>query len=277
MSSVQELNQTFDNMAKDLVCQICDSFPRPGWPKWYKCYKLHYICQDCVEVKKVDKCSCKGKISKKVDSVIETLLRVQTLKFRCTHCALTLTREDFALHEEECTQRLVPCLYAYPFENGKCSKIVKYRDLLKHYESKHAKIIHTENGIEYSPLGKLKKSTISHYYRSANRIEAYGQVFLTSAMTQDGVFYEWVQLLGSPNDAKNYVFSLEYKGSKSTNVFLGEVASVDESFTDIISSGKCSALGFQAFKTQFMIGETSRYTWSFTIKKLENNEATENP
>ena len=98
------------------------------------------------------------------------------------------------------------------------------------------------------------------------KIEAYGKVFIRSAVTRDGIFYEWVTLIGSPLEAKEFTFRLDYKGSKSVFVYFGRVASMDETLDSIITSGKCSCIGFEPFKNQFMKENTS-HSSRVTIKK----------
>ena len=107
------------------------------------------------------------------------------------------------------------------------------------------------------------------------KIEAYGRVFITQAATNDQVFYQWVKLLGSPSEAKDFLFNLDYKGPVSTHVYFGKVASIDDTMEDVISSGKSSSIGFTIFKNQFMENcndenyATLNYSWSITIKKLD--------
>ena len=76
-------------------------------------------------------------------------------------------------------------------------------------------------------------------------------------------------------EAKDFIFCLEYKGPRCTNAFFGEVASIDDTMDDVISSGKFSSIGFTIFKNQFMENcndenyATLNYSWSITIKKLD--------
>ena len=58
-------------------------------------------------------------------------------------------------------------------------------------------------------------------------------------------------MLGSPTEAKDFLFSLEYKGPKTTHAFLGEVASIDETLNAVVSE-KSSSIAFQSFNKQFV-------------------------
>ena len=191
----------------------------------------------------------------------ETL--VTTFNLRCSQCS------EVIYHKSNCSERLVPCPNPMQHPCKSCSGWMKFENVLRDYESKHDKITTFANGTcLYNDPGR-RKSSIKNFYLTAVKIEAYGRVFITSAMTLDGVFYQWVKLLGSPSEAKDFIFSLEYKGSESTHVFFGKVSSINESGKSIITSGKCSSIAFNVFKTQFMEGNTSKYSWSITIKKLE--------
>ena len=272
-SDFQEFNETVDEIVQDLVCQLCQGFPKPGQPRWYKCTDLHYICQVCVESKKVDKCSslCKKRISKNADKMTETILKMKTLKFKCQYCKESFISEAITVHESECTQRLVPCPYMI-IKNG-CSRMVKFQDVLAHCESLHGKINGAMNGSTESVEFNGTSLTIKGFHRLAWKIEAFGKVFLTSAKTKNGTMYEWVQLLGPPSESKDFVFNVEYKGPECTHAFFGKVAPIDETFNSIISSGKCSTVNSEVFMTQFMENDIDSnscgYSFTITIKKLD--------
>ena len=271
----QELNETVDELVKDLVCQLCKGFPKPGQPRWYKCSDLHYICQVCVESKKVDKCLCKKRISKNADKMTETILKMKTLKFKCQYCKESFNSEAIFVHESECIHRLVLCPYISWTLVGHCSRLVKFQDVLAHCESSHDLMSEVMNGASTLAAFKGTKSTMKDFYRLAWKIEAFGKVFLTSAMIENGTMYEWVQCLGPPSESEDFVFNVEYKGPKCTHAFFGEVASIDECFHTIISSGKCSTVNYEVFKTQFMENvdqvdsHSCKYYFTITTKKLD--------
>ena len=265
------LNETVE-LVKELVCHVCRGYPKPGQPRWYKCADLHYICQFCVESKKVDKCSssCKKKISKNPDKMAETVLKMKTMKFKCRYCKESFTSEAITLHETECTQRLVYCPFVHL---GKCDKRVKFQDVLTHFESAHGKVFQATSGSTYKVTSQFNVSSLpKHRLTLANKIEVFGKVFLSLTLIKDGTVYAWVQLLGSPSEAKDFVFSLEYKGARSTNAYFGEVASIDETFISITSKGKCCTINSELFKTQYMVDNAenkAEYSCTVTIKKLD--------
>ena len=96
--------------------------------------------------------------------------------------------------------------------------------------------------------------------------QAFGKIFISSAESKNGVLYEWLQLLGPTEEAEKFIFCLEYEGECSTHAFFGKVSSIDETQDAIIASGKCSSIGFETFKTQFMMNDCS-YWYRVTIKE----------
>ena len=205
----------------------------------------------------------------KVDKMSETLLKLKTLKFKCRHCSASYFREDIKIHESGCDQRLVLCPYAnfVGFEPYKCDQMVNLNNILLHCELVHHKIpVPSMSGqtITVRITDEMKEAKSLVLFPA--KIEAYGKVFIRSAVTRDGIFYEWVTLIGSPLEAKEFTFRLDYKGSKSVFVYFGRVATMDETLDSIITSGKCSCIGFEPFKNQFMKGNTS-HSSRVTIKK----------
>ena len=194
----------------------------------------------------------------------EALLKLNTTMFKCRHCREKCSKETLQSHESECNQRLVPC----PADG--CREMVILELIWHHYEWEHWIILNTTNGLSYNlTLPPSWNKSRLDFPRNAIKFEAYGKVFLSSVLTIHGVLHEWVQLIGSRSEAEEYVFSLEYKGPKNTYFFLGEVSAIDDTVGSIITSGKSATIGFESFKTQFMEGNTINYSWSITVKKLD--------
>ena len=272
-NSSHQVNETFDQMVQDLICHLCQRYPQPEDQRWYKCSEYHHICQYCVESQKIEKCSCQGNISKKVDKMTEALLRLKTWMIKCPYCSESHFRENINVHKSECARagRVVPCILANYDGSKKCSLKTRYEDILLHYDSVHRRMPIIENGETRTGGNRMKSDVTDHYAIWPKKTEAYGRVFIRSAIARNGVFYEWIQLLGSPSDAKEFIYSLEYKGPKSTHVYLGEVASIDDNLETIIATGKCSSIGFESFKYQFMDANTTKHTSCITIKKHDEH------
>ena len=75
-------------------------------------------------------------------------------------------------------------------------------------------------------------------------------------MTKNGTLFKWVVLIGSPgspSEAEEFIFNVEYKGPKCTHAFFGEVSSRYETFNDIVSGGKCSTINFRSLQNSISL------------------------
>ena len=94
------------------------------------------------------------------------------------------------------------------------------------------------------------------------KIEMDDKVFLfvgTSVVESEKKYF-WVQFLGSPNEAKNYSYTLEYKGKKSPTD--------DETSDSIIQSQKCNEYFFKNF---VCLGKDELHCWKFCVEvKIRN-------
>ena len=164
------------------------------------------------------------------------------LTFQCDDCSGENS------HDSDCDQRLVPCPFAYP--NHPCRERFTFMNLFRDFEMKHGQIGVMKNG-----------ATKKNSNNFPVKIEAFGRVFITTSMTRKGVYYQWVKLVGSASEAKDFVFSLECKGSKTTHTFMGEVASIDDNTVKkVISSGTCVSFECVLYFS----------SWSITIKRRTN-------
>ena len=136
MASVsgQDFSQTF---YEKLKCYICESRLKVGKHHWYKCFAFHLVCQDCKEVKGNKKCSCTKPIASEYCEVIEALLNVDKMRFKCENltrgCQETKEKEDMILHQTECDFRLVKCPQII------CESKVPFLELVDHMKAKICK------------------------------------------------------------------------------------------------------------------------------------------
>ena len=77
------------------------------------------------------------------------------------------------------------------------------------------------------------------------------QTFLLLRKTEEKIVYFWVYMLGSPNEAKHFSYTLKLFGRKTTLTIEGEVAAIDESFDTLSEAEKCFAYAHKMFVAQF--------------------------
>ena len=81
------------------------------------------------------------------------------------------------------------------------------------------------------------------------------------------LYHHWIHFLGTPTEADQYAFALEYKGPKIASTFVGEVVSIDEPWDSIVSNYKCFTTPFANFKAQF-VNEANEYEYSLKIRNF---------
>ena len=96
-------------------------------------------------------------------------------------------------------------------------------------------------------------------------------VFVCIGKGKDGMFYHWLQMIGSVSEAKNYTYTLEYFGngaSKTNCKFTGKVFAIDEPGEEIIAKEKCFGISYGFFKRHFFDWDCT-FKYSVKIKNLK--------
>ena len=238
-----------DTLTEQLKCYICESGPKAGKPRWYKCNSSsHQICQDCKEVKNLAVCRCQSLIfNSSVCKLIEALLKVKKMRFTCENhsrgCQESSDQEGMVFHQAECIYRLVNC----PSLN--CESKVPFHQVLVHmkddckrYFGREQLLVNASrkniSGCLMAPIGSQ-----THYILFPVKLEMEGRVFFSIAELKDGIFYHWIHFVGSPNEARNYVYTLEYIGNDNrSSSYTGPVTSIDEPSDTLISKGLCQTI-----------------------------------
>ena len=289
-----------DETLVQLKCQVCKSGPRPDKVSRYNCLYGHVICQDC---------------ESKMDPELWTLL-LNSMQVKCINkskgCNEVLTKEAMILHEPECIQnyRLVAC----PRDHESLLKM-PFHELLDHLKKKHSlgyrhfkKLSFNEKLIQNIPFKDGAYYSTMWLYYSTVMIKIDGNFFIHSMReicTKDpqnvnppkyygkaqiypqngdppefygkAQIYQWVHFIGSPKEAKNYTYTLEYYGNDgTTSTFTGQVIPVDEDYESIVSnynSFKCFKIDFAQFASQFIKNKQIKY--SIMITNLKDKNANE--
>jgi len=284
MASINNYEEAFAKIEEHLICHLCERAPRPKKPQWYRCSSSHLICQDCLDSRmilletQVLMCKCNCKISLQFCRLIEAVLNIQGKKFKCKNanlgCAQTFVEDALFSHEKECIFRLVPCPYPKWNKANDCDVQVTFKDVIPHYEQS------TSQKLKSVPknvvTGKyVKKITLPQNYAETGicaccQLEFEGKQFVSSVVffKRSGLYHHWIHFLGTPTEANQYAFALEYKGPKIASTFVGEVVSIDEPWDSIVSNYKCFTTPFANFKAQF-VNEANEYEYSLKIRNLK--------
>ena len=270
---------------EELNCFICDNGVIAGKLHWYKCLQGHMVCQDCKEVKDKKKCSCnKSFIPGGHCKMTEALLKVDKMRFKCENltrgCQETMNEENMIFHQTECIYRLVNC------PRG-CKPEVPFHELFDHMnENKDlggdGEVVimqfKKEKEFEFEIKRSIwKKEPLSGLGFLPMMISIESKVFFSVLKSRGNLFYHWIHFAGSPNEAKNYSYTLEYQNEEQTvmNQFIGQVISIDETADSIIENGKCFGVAVKLFEAEFL-NEKRLFKPLVTIRNLKQEAKDEN-
>ena len=237
---------------------------------------------------------CNQFVMKNPCKLTEALLNMESMQFKCINkskgCKEILNKEAMILHEPECIQnyRLVAC----PREHEPMLKM-PFHELLDHLTQRHhfygadKKLAFNEKVMQNIAFyDGAKFETMWLYYASA-MFEIDGKTFIHSMReicTRNDVvpkaqIYQWIHFVGSPKEAENYAYTLEYYGIDGrTSTYTGQVISIDEDYESIVSeysSFNCFMIDFEKFYRQF-IGNTRQMKYSIMIRNLKEEVKDEN-
>ena len=274
---LEDLSKTVAEIRSDIVCQMCSVFARPGKREWYRCMNMHQICQDCKAIcKENGKCSCGQTISNEYCKMTEKLLSVKGLKFNCINtirmdayypehgCRETMDENALEKHESECIYRSVPCPLGLEREVvGKRT----FQDVIQILEKREEIMVDGE-------MKSIKLSKDDCVY-VPDKLCVNQRMFILCGFVKNKIMHRWVHIIGTPNEAKHFSYTLKYFGKNATITFEGKVAAIDDTSRAIFEAGKYFAYPCRAFVSQF-VDENGEFKVSFKIRNLKEEVKDEN-
>ena len=261
----KEMNEI---LQEQLKCYICNAKPQVGKYHWYKCLSAHHVCYHCKEKKEFKKCACWQLISHGYCKTIEALLKTEAMQFHCSNqgfgCQAFLHGYAMTQHETECIYRMVNC------PRLSCGYKIPFRKVLQHMEENKDLILPVKKDLDYCKIS-LENYNSGNFTLLPVKFQYEKNVFVCIGKAKDGVFYHWLQMIGSSNEAKNFNYTLEYFGndaSKTNCKFTGQVFSIDERGEELIAKEKCFGMSYGFFKSHFFDWDCT-FKYSLKIKDMK--------
>ena len=94
----------------------------------------------------------------------------------------------------------------------------------------------------------------------------------------NGIFYHWIHFVGSPQEAKNFSYTLEYFEKESDKIAFSqtsEVFSIDKTADSIIENGKCLGASAKYFSS-IIVQQSKRFDYNYIIRNLKEEAKDEN-
>ena len=262
-------------LGEQLKCYNCESGRKVCKYHWFRCNSFHMLCPDCRELRMLinKNCICGKPMQLEHCPMIEALLHVDKMKFKCENlprgCHEMSDEENMTLHETECIYRLVKCPSTF------CGSEVPFHDLIDHMKKKKDfnKMFKTKT--QEIVLSKIQSlSMVPDFYPIMFDIDS--KLFFSILKVKEGAIYHWVHLVGSPFEAKNFSYVLEYPHEGQVSVkYFGQVMSVNEAADSIIEKGNCLGIPRKLFETKYMDQERN-FKYLVTITNLKEEVKDDN-
>ena len=121
------------------------------------------------------------------------------------------------------------------------------------------------------------KNSVSSF--KPDQITVKNKIFFVIVKIHNGVLYHWVHFYGSPIEAKNYSYTLEYyndtKTPKITCSFTDQVVSIDETIKSIFEKVNCLSFSRKLFENKFL-QKNDVFKFSVKIRNLKEEVKDEN-
>ena len=183
-------------------------------------------------------------------------------------CQQYLDEMNSMKHQEECIYRIVKCPDLVCANDVTFWKVLRHMDRSNHWAQNWANAYFGAFGIRLECYLGLRYDC-----QKPCRICFDGRIFVFNGFQsiENETVYYWIQLIGSPSEAKNYSYMFVLHGNRPNvyNVYYGEVNSINETSEDIVGLGKYFGIKIDALKAQFM-NENRRFKFSIGIRKLTN-------
>ena len=151
-----------------------------------------------------------------------------------------------------------------------CDAKVTFQDVIQHYldHNKVTALKKQELKVKLPCKWTKKAATSEKYKWHPTEFTLDNQTFLMCMKIRKDIVYHWVYMLGSPDEAKHFSYTLKLFGPKVTNTSEARVAAIDESFQALFESGKCFAMPRKCFVAQ-IVDEECNYELSLEIRNLK--------
>lgn len=231
-----------DILGGTLECPICLLIPRK--PPVYQCDNGHIICNKCHS--NVSICPiCRVRLRKTRSLVSEKVLPliIGTCQFTNHGCNVKLLNTELDDHELVCLYREIHCVDLV------CEEKVSATKLIEHMHKNHAADFDfgdAKEGLIFvntkSQLAVNEADYENEGFWYGEHLILDGNNFFCETMTEGkGVWYMWVYVLGTPEDCKNYDFTVKIICLDDTEelTYTGQCLPLDTAKEEITETGQC--------------------------------------
>ena len=178
-------------------------------------------------------------------------------------CQEILMKEEMISHDQECVYRPINC------PDLKCTEKVTYHGLLDHFTEVHK---------DYISMDALKKKKFLITCKIGvnlkptellppTRITAFDRTFFEVGIIKDQFMLRWIYILGDPNVAKNFSYTVRVKKENIEMSFSRKVQSLSEHYNDI--TGTYQAFVMPVATVKELLDDTNNIVFEYKIRNLK--------
>ena len=248
--------ESLEKIIESLQCYECKAVPGPNGEhrNRFRCVdNLHPLCETCKT-----KCKCGSLVGICPCPTIHQIL--EELPWFCPHyktgCRETYVKaEDIDEHQKNCIFRMIYCPSNIS-PNG-CKEKILFKNISNHLEACTFKIeygfptIETENNkctIHLHTITKDNQRIGAWKPKEFKSIDGMTFYLVGHWSKNKDYVHFWIYFLGSPQEAKNYAYTLSTGKPGDKFTYQGHVKPLDEGCHDIIAKQSGFAIGIEAMK-----------------------------
>ncbi|KAI6202101.1 E3 ubiquitin-protein ligase [Aphelenchoides besseyi] len=268
LSGLSSVAQSNSELLAAFECPVCMEYMLPPY---LQCQSGHLLCGNCRP--KVHVCpACRGPVPNIRNLAMDKI--ASTLMFPCkyTGCLEVFSHLTKADHEEHCDFRPYSC----PCPGASCKWQGSLNDVMPHLFKQH-KTITTLQGEDIVFLATdiklpgavdwvMMQSCFNNYFMLV--LEKQDKPDPSGQSSQQ--FYAVVQLIGTRNEAENFIYKLELSNGRRRLCWEATPRSIHEGVNVAISQSDC--LAFDA-KSALLFAENGNLGINVTIQKTSENIA----
>ena len=218
-----------------LECPVCIRIPESS--PIYQCPNGHVVCNVCHA--KLKQCPvCRANLGKTRSLVAEKIM--SKLPKSCENsehgCKVLLIKDQLTKHEQKCQYRIVQCPHL------DCTTKIYYKNMMKHLKGKKSYLPPTFV-VENQVITKGWTVPFDCFERSGSGSPSYlgmaGRIFfLENVRYVNTMWYTWIYLLGTKEEAESFFYEIKVTNPKQGEVltYLGQVVSCDLDVTNVLTN-----------------------------------------
>ena len=223
------------NLASLFECPVCFDYVLPPV---VQCHNGHLVCNNCR--RKLTRCpTCRDPLTRPIRNLALEKVAVSVLfpcKYATFGCEITMPPTEKANHEEHCEFK--PCCCPCP---GDCRWQGPVNAVVPHLRQSHESIMTLQGEVVVFLAVNINLSGVLDWVMMQSCFGFHFILILEKVETYDGYqkFFALVQLVGTQEQAENFVYRLELNGNRRRLTWEATPLSIYDRVVTAIMNSDC--------------------------------------